>query len=157
MSPGAIALTRIPNGPHSTAICFVSMASPAFADVYAPLFGPGTTPFMEVILMITPFVLALRMATAQCCATMKAPTRFTRITESKSSWGRSISGPKRTMPALLTTRSGVVPNCSSAFATDVGSPTSQAIAWQCFRIGPAFSIAAWFMSKRPTAQPSSAS
>ena len=42
-SPGAMPLTRTPDGPHSSAICSVSDDSAAFAALYAP--APGAAKY----------------------------------------------------------------------------------------------------------------
>ena len=105
ISPGATALARMPREPHSSAICWVSRATPALVAPYAPAFGPGCTPFMEVtVTMEAGRPAAMRRATAR--AEMNVPVRFTSITARQSSTVRSSRGPNRTIPALHTRPSG---------------------------------------------------
>src|ERR1700722_16122147 len=53
-TPGAMALTRIPRWPHSTAIVAVRFSTPALAAPYWPVIGLGCEPLREDTLMIVP-------------------------------------------------------------------------------------------------------
>src|SRR5829696_772524 len=53
-TPGAIALTRMPRWPHSTAMVPVRLSIPALAAAYCPVIGAGLEPLREEMLMIEP-------------------------------------------------------------------------------------------------------
>src|SRR5687768_15079906 len=79
---------------------------------------------MEVMLTITPPVPAVTIRRAAARAQMKVPVRLTSRTACQSARPRSRSGPKRTIPALLTRRSGTAPKASKATSTPASSATS---------------------------------
>ena len=54
VAPGAIAFTRMPNRPTSTASDFVSIATAAFVIAYRPYFFAGASIPDDVTLMIDP-------------------------------------------------------------------------------------------------------
>ena len=54
MWPGATALTVMPSGASSSAITFVSIASPAFAAQYAPAPASGSRSWTDVMFTIRP-------------------------------------------------------------------------------------------------------
>ena len=89
--------------------------------------------------------------------TVKVPIRLTRTTASNSDCASVSKGPKRTIPALLTSKSGVEPNCFIAFSTEFTSETSAEIATQFFGNFSSRSTSATFRSRIPTCQPSDAS
>ena len=121
--PGAMAFTRIPFGPHSMAMACVMLAMAALVGPYMPTPGAGWMPLMDVKLMIWPEPLSI-MAGAISRAQKQLPSRFTLTTSMKSCTDCASIAPKRTTPALFTSRSGVSPKALKAAAICSGEVTS---------------------------------
>ena len=107
ISPGAIALTRIPSGPRSDAISRVSAASAAFDVAYAaPAKGCTRLPAIEVTFTMHP--LPRVSSSTSPCASITVANRLTWNTWSQVAGSvsitpsRSPSGPLGETPALLT-------------------------------------------------------